>query len=449
MIHLPLGVYTLTIPGPGEDQAATGDLDLLGDVTIVGRNDFNRTQTAIIDGNGLDRVFDGIGSYSISLSNLTVRNGTCLGCEGGGIRTSSSDLSLYGCNVEGNRATYSGGGIFSLNGGLIIYNSVIDQNQSGVGGGIYHQGGPVKIHYSTISQNIASSSGGGIFTNNETRITNSTISGNQADVNGGGIFHEGSLLLDHVTLAQNTSNTLAGGIHNQFGFTTTMTSTLLAQNTAPAGADCSGGVISAGHNLVGTLSGCSYSQGSGDITGADPLIGPLQDNGNFAQFGKIGGGTPGMYNATQTHALDTGSPAIDAGACVFMISGVVEPDQRQYDRPQDGDDDGVSACDIGAYEAPRRTWATFDPLGTVGGAALNVERVGNYAILGAGSQVQVYNVANPQQPALLGQASISSALVTQMVVSGTLAYVTDGNYGLHIIDLSDPAQPQEVGPGWG
>ena len=34
-IHLPSGVYTLSIPGAGEDAAATGDLDIASEVTIV------------------------------------------------------------------------------------------------------------------------------------------------------------------------------------------------------------------------------------------------------------------------------------------------------------------------------------------------------------------------------------------------------------------------------
>ena len=35
-IILPAGNYTLTIPGAGEDNAATGDLDIHGSLTIKG-----------------------------------------------------------------------------------------------------------------------------------------------------------------------------------------------------------------------------------------------------------------------------------------------------------------------------------------------------------------------------------------------------------------------------
>jgi len=62
----------------------------------------------------------------------------------------------------------------------------------------------------------------------------------------------------------------------------------------------------------------------------DPLLGPLQNNGGL----------------TLTHALLPGSPAIDTG------SPTVCPlfDQRGYNRPLDGNGDGIPICDIGPYE---------------------------------------------------------------------------------------------------
>jgi len=53
-IVLPAGVYTLTIPGRNENAAATGDLDIMDAVNITGAG----ASSVIIDGNGIDRVFD-------------------------------------------------------------------------------------------------------------------------------------------------------------------------------------------------------------------------------------------------------------------------------------------------------------------------------------------------------------------------------------------------------
>src|SRR5580700_7327053 len=51
-IILPAGTFKLTIAGAGEDNDATGDLDINGNLTIKGKS----SAATIIDGNNLDRV---------------------------------------------------------------------------------------------------------------------------------------------------------------------------------------------------------------------------------------------------------------------------------------------------------------------------------------------------------------------------------------------------------
>src|SRR5688572_7199830 len=54
-IRLRSARYLLSVSGPGEDAAATGDLDITSDVTIVG----GAFQLSLIDGRRLkDRIFD-------------------------------------------------------------------------------------------------------------------------------------------------------------------------------------------------------------------------------------------------------------------------------------------------------------------------------------------------------------------------------------------------------
>jgi len=58
-------------------------------------------------------------------------------------------------------------------------------------------------------------------------------------------------------------------------------------------------------------------------------------------------GALGNYGgATCTHALLSGSPAIDAGDNSLCS----ETDQRGVVRPYDGDDEDSAICDLGAYE---------------------------------------------------------------------------------------------------
>src|SRR4051794_33834748 len=53
-ISLPAGRYVLTRTGPNEDAGATGDLDIVGNLSIEGAGAAN----TLIDGNQADRVFD-------------------------------------------------------------------------------------------------------------------------------------------------------------------------------------------------------------------------------------------------------------------------------------------------------------------------------------------------------------------------------------------------------
>lgn len=87
------------------------------------------------------------------------------------------------------------------------------------------------------------------------------------------------------------------------------------------------------------VSGDDVGEGtiSSDIISADPLLGPLADNGG----------------PTKTHALTFGSPAIDKGATIPTISC----DQRGVARPQG------SAFDIGAYESWEKQILTVNTIG--------------------------------------------------------------------------------------
>src|SRR5262249_23190196 len=99
--------------------------------------------------------------------------------------------------------------------------------------------------------------------------------------------------------------------------------------------DVFGDFVSQGHNLIGDGSGSNNSFGNNDQVGTpqnplDPKLGPLADNGG----------------PTRTHALRRGSPALDSGD----HSGAPDTDQRGVKRPRDGDGDGLSLVDIGAFE---------------------------------------------------------------------------------------------------
>jgi hypothetical protein len=110
--------------------------------------------------------------------------------------------------------------------------------------------------------------------------------------------------------------------------------TIVAQNAAITGSDCSGTLNSLDYNLIQNTNGCTITNlTTHNIYNQDPKLGPLAD---------LGGPTP-------THALRFDSPAIDAGN-----SGGLTTDQRGFPRPIDDPNipnaQGGDGSDIGAYE---------------------------------------------------------------------------------------------------
>jgi len=120
-----------------------------------------------------------------------------------------------------------------------------------------------------------------------------------------------------------------------------------------------------------------------NIFGKDPLLLPL---------GKYGG-------PTLTHALKSGSPALDAGFCTDMCGDIVKEDQRGVSRPQG------RVCDIGAFEGqPARVYL---PL---------------MAVVGTGVPELLYFRAIPQD---------STSIVLEWATAAELDTVAFGVYRSH------------------
>jgi len=364
-IDLPPGTYTLTIPGTGEDLAATGDLDITDDLTIHGYS----FGSAIIDGGGIDNVINIIGptvgpaiTVSIShllirngatgitsfLANLTLNNSTISGNNMGGVWGAESDITLNDSTVSNNSYPDYVGGV-RLNVGTLTLNNSTVNNNTGGWGGISSDVSFIMTN-STVSGNVGTSGPGGMRIVGDGTILNSTISGNTG-TEGAGIWTNGGMTIINSTIAGNTAigtsgswrSGAGGGIYFYGDGVVTLKNTIIAGNSSNAGSpDCYGPLTSGAYNLIGDTTGCTFTPIIGDQTGVNPLLGPLQDNGGF----------------TLTHALLSGSPSIDAGSpssCNNASGTPLSVDQRGswYPRPVDGNGDGSAICDIGAYEAGR------------------------------------------------------------------------------------------------
>ena len=219
IVNVPPGTYTLT--GAAEDDAnASGDLDVSGFVGFKAD-----APGVVIDGGGLDRVFDVRGN--ITLHGMTVRGGLVLGDLGGGI--------------------------------------------------IVRTGGRAQVNLSTITANSAVF-GGGMEVEDDASlvVVASTISGNRADEVGGGIGTFGSVRLFSATVTDNTNEGITVA---DFGDgDVTLESTIVADQAA--GADCAGTVTSAGYNLDSDGT-CLPVPGVGDQAAATASLRSLGDHGGF------------------------------------------------------------------------------------------------------------------------------------------------------------------------
>ncbi|MCA9970856.1 MAG: CSLREA domain-containing protein, partial [Anaerolineales bacterium] len=342
-VSLPIGTYTLSIAG-NDDSAAAGDLDVTQNLTLEGAG----AALSIIDAAGLDRALHVLPGVTLNLYRLKIQNGlanpgggmlldgsawmrevsfsnnqapeTSTAGNGGAIfaASASSSLTILISQFDNNSAYFGGGAISTTTGStLSVTDSTFTGNDSALGGGaIYPNGSATTISSSTFDGN-SSGVGGAVHSNSTAvSITNSTFVNNTA-VNGGAVdARSGTITINNSTFSANSASGTGDSLTSQPG----QGGVLQVRNSILAGASANNcdAVTDLGSNLSWPdANNCPGTQ-------ADPLLGPLADNGGW----------------THTLALPLGSPALDAGDNATCDA----KDQRAYARPQG------PACDIGAFE---------------------------------------------------------------------------------------------------
>lgn len=318
----------------GTITLTSGELLLNKDLTIIGPG----TSALAISGNNASRVFRVGDGVTVSIYGMTIRDGNAATTTDGGGILNTGTLTLNNVIVTANAATDDGGGIYNGTGGILTLTDVTISGNMATedGGGVYVYDGTVTMTGVTVNGNTAGRFGGGIFNGKTITLTNVTISGNTASSKGGGFHNVVTATLTNVTISDNSGD---GFFQDGYPSTNaTFKNTIIANNTA---ANCYliKALTSQGYNLSSDNSCAGSFTAPGDLNNTNPLLGALADNGG----------------ATQTHALQSGSPAIDAGT----NTGCPSADQRGVTRPLDGNGDGSATCDIGAFEYNPSSGTTY------------------------------------------------------------------------------------------
>lgn len=330
----------LSIQGPSEDAAATGDLDIIGNLSIVGEG----MSLSGADASALgDRAVHVLAGSHLSLSGLSFVWADAGAANGGGLLNEGT-VSMVESSFQMNRA-HSGAGVMNV-GEMTLLRSLIGFNTATDAGAGIRNEGTLTVDSSTVANNeVLAGPGGGIDNHGTLVIRNSTVSQNRASNRAAGILNNAGATarINNTTIIYNlidpdgTGLASTGGIFNEEGGSVQISNSILAINaddwTFPD-ADCMGTVLSGGFNLFGDLADCTLTgDTTDDLVGVDPLL-PALPTVDPAQ--------------TWGYPPLAGSPAIDAGnpAPVGSSDTACEvADQRGFARPIG------FVCDIGAYES--------------------------------------------------------------------------------------------------
>lgn len=321
-------------PGVAGATLTLEDLSVVGSINTGGAQDIVVTRvdfsgvigTMINTLNGSITITDATlsgGGVNSSGGSVTVSDTTITG---GGVNTATGAIALTDTAVSGDdvnsstgsitltRSTVTGGGVNSSSGPLTLTDSAVMNSPSN---GVGTDSGTINLTRSLVSgsdsRGITSSSGA-------ISLVNSTVSGNDGGIYGG----SSTITLDAVTVTLNDVDGEGSGIDTSSG-TISMTHTIVAGHSQ----DCDVAATTAQYSMDSDGS-CGLA-GADNLSNANPLLGPLANNGG----------------PTLTHLPQAGSPAIDSGS-----NGLCQAvDQRGVARPIDGNGDATATCDRGAVEA--------------------------------------------------------------------------------------------------
>lgn len=325
MAALPVLSSALTVTNLS-DSGAGSLRDAVANTPAGGVVDFDPSVTGVITLASQIVIDKALNITGPGASTLAVFNGAgrvfWVNASGGAV--SISGLRLSG---SGGPVTDNGGAILNVSSALTLdavtinASSVVgDWRGGGIGGAIHSAWSPagtsLTIRNSTISGNSATKAGAIYAYQQALVVENSTIVGNTASDSAGAISLEaswGGTIFRHSTIAGNTAN-IGSGVYARQNSLIEFVNTIVAGNNDQGNPSLVNDLDRADGTASATGSLFSEANTTPDINGTnvnnlfstDPMLGALANNGG----------------TTMTMVPQTGSPAIDAVACVDRKSVV-------------------------------------------------------------------------------------------------------------------------------
>lgn len=286
------------------------------------------------------------------LEGFTISGGNAkaaLNWDGGGLINVGGRLRVIKCRISGNSASSYGGGVFNyMFGDSALTNCSIVGNRA-------HYGGGLENRYLS-----------------EAALINCELVGNTA-VHGGGMGNSGAdAELINCSISGNEVEGRGGGLFNRFDTDVTVSNSILWGNAAVEGPQ-----VTLWYNSVLTMTYCDLEGGEQDVNVVESVLvwgtGNIEGDPCFA--------APGYRDMNGIwlggdYRLRAGSPCIDAGddASIPLDADDLDGDGNKVElipidlggevRIVDGDKDGNSVVDMGAYEffvPPVKVWMILTP----------------------------------------------------------------------------------------
>ena len=383
---LPDATVTLTnsvIRENTSSAAPGGGIRNEGTLTLVGTT-VEGNIAALGSGGG---IYNGRNA-ALTLNESTVTDNEAAAAPGGGIGNDGGTVALNNTEVSENRTgaigdeTYDGGGISSVDGALLIADSIVRGNEaSDRGGGISVIGGSANITRSEVFENKARLGGGLHCTDADVTVSNSSWLTNTARRFGGGLRVSGAdaeLILTNSTISENAADPLGalfedagGGVEADGGASVTIINSTIHRNSANSG-DGGGLYVSDTSSTMTVRSSTISGNAETGVTnnGSLVLTQTIIENGCALGAGAtVTGSGNNIESPADTCGLDAGmgvsSAALDladeladnGGDTLTLLLGKLSvavdyffgvcdqpEDQRGVPRPQ------RNGCDIGAVE---------------------------------------------------------------------------------------------------